>query len=327
MMSKKRIAVLILVFCMACLSNVVRCKAQATSSPEEYALFEKASQEKDNAAKQALLLEFVQKYPKSTLDPNIAYEYAKLYIAYREKGSWQQIATAAEKFLQYRNTDQSSIVAATEAYQKLGVPQKLADFGAKLYAQTPNANTAYFVAKAYQSLKDGPKFLKWAELTIKHDPNNIEMLVELITVHWQSQNFPQTSNYGQKALQAVQVAKKPEGVTDEQWATKISQVRGFAHGAIGEAAYTSNDLATALKNFEAAAKANKKYDFAHYRLGFIYWRGGRTDEACMSFAKAFVLDGPASPDAKNQLYNLYKSTRGNTTGIPALIQQAREAVK
>ncbi len=325
-MKKMKMVVLLLIALIICFGADLRCQTPEPSQ-EEYDLFQKASQEKDLAVKQKLLLDAIAKGPKTTLDPNISYEYAKIYADYRAKGSWQPMADAAEKFLKSRPGDQPSITAASEAYQKLGNPQKLVAFGTQLYNAAPNTSTAYFVAKAYQTLKDGPNFLKWSERTLKHDPNNIEMLYEVVNMYLQMNDLVQASTYGQRLLTVIQTAKKPDGVDQGQWDLKISQLRAFAHGAVGEAAYSKNDVPTALKNLEQAVKYNKKYDFAYYRLGFLYWKAGRVDEACMSFAKAFVLDGRVAPDAKNQLYTLYQTTKGNTRAVPALIQQAREAVK
>ena len=88
----------------------------------------------------------------------------------------------------------------------------------------------------------------------------------------------------------------------------------------------SNQMSTARKEFEAAAQHDITNDFAHYRLGFIYWGAGRTDQANLSFAKAVVLNGPSAKDARDQLNQLYRATHGNTSGIPNLIQRAREEV-
>jgi hypothetical protein len=50
------------------------------------------------------------------------------------------------------------------------------------------------------------------------------------------------------------------------------------------------------------------------------------DQAHLSFAKAFVLNGPSSKDARDQLNQLYRTTHDNTSGIPTLIQRARQEV-
>ena len=44
---------------------------------EEYDLYEKAQQETNVAQRAALILEFVQKYKESQLDPNVSYLYSQ----------------------------------------------------------------------------------------------------------------------------------------------------------------------------------------------------------------------------------------------------------
>jgi len=293
---------------------------------EEYDFYAKAEAEKDSSKKQALLLEFVKTYKKSALDPNIAYLYAQSYPGLRQRGQWQQLATTAENFLRYRPADTASIQAATQAYQKLGNPRKLVDFGSKLYADSPNATTAYFVAKAYQALNDQANFRKWGQRAAQHDPNNLPILVELSSSYWGGHDLTRAVEYAKKALAAADKLQKPEGQTEEQWTAQLNQVRGYCHRALGEQAYVSKDMRTARNEFEAAVQNDVTNDFAHYRLGFIYWGAGRMDQANLSFAKAFVLNGPSAKDARDQLNQLYRSTHGSTSGIPTLIQKAREEV-
>lgn len=293
-------------------------------SAEEYAYYEKASQEQDPAKKQAIILEFLQKYPKSTgLDQNMTFEYDKVYKDLRDKGNWQALATAAEKYLTHRPSDTNSIKYATEAYQKLGNSQKLIDFGTRLYKQYPNANTAYFVAKAYQGVKDNVNFVKWAEQTVKYDPPNLELLVELIGQYWQIQSWAQAGAYAEKALKALDSAKKPDEVAAAQWTTYTNQVRALSLRALGERAFQNNDIAGCMKNLLESLKFDRKVDYTHYRLGFCYWRNNRVDEAMMSFARAYVLNGPTSPDARVQLTQMYQNKYKNTTGVSNVITQAR----
>jgi tetratricopeptide (TPR) repeat protein len=268
----------------------------------------------------------VKTYKKSALDPNIAYLYAQFYPGLRQKGQWQQLATTAENFLRYRPDDTSSIQAATQAYQQLGNPRKLVDFGSKLYADSPNATTAYFVAKAYQALNDQANFRKWGQRAAQYDPNNLPILVDLSSSYWKGNDLGKAVEYAKKALVAADKLQKPEGQTDQQWTSQLNQVRGYCHRALGEQAYVNKDMSTARKEFEAAAQHDVTNDFAHYRLGFIYWGAGRIDQANLSFAKATVLNGPSSKDARDQLNQLYRSTHGNTSGIPTLIQRARQEV-
>ncbi len=293
---------------------------------QEYDHYEKAEAEKDSSKKKAILLDFVKTYKKSALDPNIAYLYAQFYPGLRQRGQWQQLATTAENFLRHRPDDTASIQAATQAYQQLGNPRKLVDFGSKMYADSPNAATAYFVAKAYQALNDHANFRKWGQRAAQHDPNNLSILVELSSSYWGGNDLGKAVEYAKKALATADKLQKPEGQTDQQWTAQLNQVRGYCHRALGEQAYVSKNMRTARTEFEAATQHDITNDFAHYRLGFIYWGAGRMDQANLSFAKAFVLNGPSAKDARDQLNQLYRSTHGNTSGIPMLIQRARQEV-
>lgn len=316
---------LVILVSFSCVSGLLGFQDSETYA-EEYDLHQKAEAETNSATRQALLLEFVQTYKESVLDPNISYLYQQYYAGPRQRQQWQQLANLAEKYLRYRPTDATSIKAATEAYQNLGNTRKLVDFGSKLYADSPNANTAYFVAKAYQSLNDQANFRRWGQRTLRHDPNNLQMLVELSNSYWGTNDFSNTVTYAKKALQAVDKVKRPENQSEQQWSAQLNQVRGFCYRAIGESAYVTNNVNEALENFENSVKYDMKNDFAHYRLGLIYWGGGKTNQAILALAKSVVLSGPSSKEATTQLNQLYRSAYGNTSGLTTIIQRARQEV-
>lgn len=263
------------------------------------------------------------KYPKSDLDPNISALYAQSYAGLRQRGEWRQLATMAENFLRHRPSDVASVAAATEAYQKLNSPEKLAEFGTKLYAQSPNVGTAYFVAKAYQSMNDRANFLKWTEKTLQHDPNNLEMLVEATNSCWQAQNMTKAAGYATRTLKALDAAPCPQGVTPADWKIKSDQIRAFSYRALGEEDFLKNAFPDSLKHYQASAKSDPKNDAIQYRLGILYWQVGSVDLALRSFAKAVVLHGPVQSDAQKQLNQLYKDRYHNTAGIPKLLQSAK----
>jgi tetratricopeptide (TPR) repeat protein len=315
--------ILVLLVCLTSISTLLGLR-QADTYNQEYDHYMKAEAETDPAKREALLLEFIQSYSQSELDPNVSYLYAQSYQRLRESGRWQQLATKAEQFLRYRSSDTAAIQAATEAYQQLGNPQKLVDFGSKLYAEKPNATTAYFVAKAQQSLGNQVGLRTWAERTIQHDPNNIDMLVQLATSYWGTNELTKAASYARKGLASVEKAQKPESEPADQWDTRMNQIRGFFYRAVGEKTYVDKEINAARENFEAATRYDPMNDFGHYRLGFIHWGAGKTDQAILSFAKASLLNGPSSKDARDQLYQLYRATHSDTTGLPSLIQRVRK---
>ena len=290
---------------------------------EEYELYQKAEAETDITKQRALLIQFLETYEESVLDPNVSYLYRRSYAPVRERRQWQQLANLAESYLRLRPDDSAATQAATEAYQNLGNSRKLVEFGAKLYADSPNANTAYFVAKAYQSLNDQANFRTWGKRTIQHDPNNLQVLVELSNSYWNASDFPNTDLYAQKALQAAEKASKPESQSEDEWNAQLNRARGFCYRAIAEAAYVGKNTNKAQENFETSIRYHARNDFAHYRLGLIYWGKRRNDEAVQSLAKAVALNGTNLMKAKYELDRLYVSLHGNTEGLRTILQRAR----
>jgi len=297
--------------------------AQSATYEEEYALYQKANGEANAVQKKALVMEFVKKYSKSELDTHVSQLYAQFYAEPRRAGEWQKLATLAEEYLRYRPTDVYAMAAATEAYQKLNSPQKLVEFGTRLYAQSPNGATAYFVAKAYQSMNDRVNFSKWADKTLQHDPGNVEMLVEAISSAWSRQDLTKAASFANRGLKALETMKAPGGQDAAEWKTKSDQIRAYCLRALGEEDYLKNAFPDAQKHFLAAAKLDPKNDMAHYRLGLLYWRAGIVDKACASFARSAVLNGPTSSDARKQLNDLYKQSYHNLVGVPKLLQSAK----
>jgi tetratricopeptide (TPR) repeat protein len=233
------------------------------------------------------------------------------------------LAKLAETFIRHRPDDSAAVQAATEAYQNLGNSRKLVDFGAKLYADSPNANTAYFVAKAYQSLNDQANFRKWGQRTIQHDPNNLQVLVELSNSYWNANDFPNTDFYAKKALQAAARAQKPESQSEQEWSAQLNLALGFCYRAIGETAYVDKNTNKARKEFETSLRYDTHNDFVHYRLGLIHWGTRRTEEAIESLAKAVALNGPHVMKATYELERLYVSLYGNTKGLRTILHRAR----
>ena len=159
---------------------------------------------------------------------------------------------------------------------------------------------------------------------VRHDSNNLPILVELSNSYWRANDFNNTVTYAKQALQATEKAKKPDSQTDAQWSAQLNQVRGFCYRALGEADYVNTNNTAARGNFEKSVEFDVENDFAHYRLGLIYWGDGRTNQAILALAKSFVLNGPSSKEARDQLNQLYRSAHGSTSGLPVVIKRARQ---
>lgn len=282
---------------------------------EEYDLYQKAAQETDMAKRKAIVLDFVQKFDESQLDPNVAYLYSQYLDVFRKSANWSQMASAAEDFLKFRPSNEAIAAAATEAYQRMGEPEKLVSFGTRLYNDSPSASTAYLVAKAYKSMNDRVNFQKWAERTLRHAPRNAEMLLELANSAWMSRDIATAAKYASRAIEALEAQGENPAANPSL---------AFAYRAVGENAYIQGEFTEARKNFERAAELDPMVDFTHLRLGYCYWRSNRVDQAIRSFAKAVALGGSSSKEARQQLYDLLKQRFGSTSTASQVINEAKK---
>ena len=304
--------VLLLVICLVFLPTTV---ISQDTYDQEYDLYMKADAEKSRAKREALLVQFVQTYPKSDLDPNVSYLYSQIYQSLQKSGQWKSIAAKAEKFLRHRPDDSTSIQAATQAYQQLGNVQKLVSFGSKLYSEKPSSTTASLVATAYQSLGDTARLRTWAERALRHNSNNLIMLQALAVSYWGTNEMPKAASYAKRGLSAVLKSSQKE---------TLNELRGFFHQTIGELSFQQKKMSAALKSFENSTKYSPKNDYSHKRLGDIYWGAGKSEQAILSFAKAVVLKGSTSKEARERLYQLYRSVHSNTSNLPVLLRNVRK---
>ena len=275
----------------------------------------KAEAEKNRVKREALLVKFIQNYPQSDLDPNVSYLYSQIYQSLQKAGQWKNIAAKAEKFLRHRPDDATSIQAATQAYQQLGNVQKLVSFGSKLYSESPNSTTASLVATAYESLGDTARLRTWAERALKHNSNNLKMLQALAVSYWSTNDMPKAASYAKRGL--ISVSKSSQADT-------LSELRGFFHQTIGELSFQQKKMSAALKSFVNSTKYAPKNDYSHKRLGDIYWESGKSEQAILSFAKSVVLKGSTSKEARERLYQLYRSVHSSTSGLPVLLRNVRK---
>jgi tetratricopeptide (TPR) repeat protein len=178
------------------------------------------------------------------------------------------------------------------------------------FADSPYAQPAQtLVADSYRRLRDYAKMTSFAQRVLEKDPNNISMLLLLADDGSdRGVNLSQADAYAHKALDLIPAAQKPDGVTDEQWAQRISEQKGIAWSAIGQAAIQKKNDAAALDAFQKAAPLLKGQPFLYarnqYRMGFALLNLKRTDEARTALSQAASADTPYRPLAQEKLNSL-----------------------
>lgn len=134
--------------------------------------------------------------------------------------------------------------------------------------------------------------------------------------------------YSRMSLKALPAAKKPDNVGAQDWKNQVNMQYATAYYAIGTDAYQKQNYAAAISNLDNAVKYYKRNDYAYYFLGVSYWQANKLQSAMLNFAKAYVLKGSTSAEAKKHLEELWKNShRGSLTGVERVVQQAQQDLK
>jgi tetratricopeptide (TPR) repeat protein len=181
---------------------------------------------------------------------------------------------------------------------------------AQIFPDSPYANQALGVAAtAYQQAQNAPKMLEVANGLLAKDPNNVGMLL-LVSDYYseKGEQLDKAEAYAKKAIAALDTAKKPDEMTDEQWKQQSGLQKGLALSSLGEVDIQKKDNVTAVVHFRAAAPLLKPDDGSYarnqYRLGFALLNLKKNAEAKEAFTKAASVNSPYKGPAQEKLKGL-----------------------
>jgi tetratricopeptide (TPR) repeat protein len=163
---------------------------------------------------------------------------------------------------------------------------------AELFPNSPFAIQALGVAAtSYLQAQNTAKMLEVANGVLAKDPNNIGMLLLLSDYYSEKPDqLDKAEASAKKVIGALPTAKKPEGVTDEQWQQQVSLEKGLALSSLGQVNISKKDNASAVENLKAAApllKADENsYGKNQYRLGFALLNLKKNAEAKEAFTQS-----------------------------------------
>jgi tetratricopeptide (TPR) repeat protein len=205
---------------------------------------------------------------------------------------------------------EQSLVGA--AYQQKD-PTKKAEYlqrFAKDYPDSPNSEQALTVAAfSYQQAQNHQKMMELADGVLAKNPNSIGMLLLLADDYSEkNEQLDKAEAYAKKAAGLCETAKKPEGVSDEDWQKQITMQKGLALSALGQVDLEKKNSAAAVKNLTAATPLLKSnaaiYARNQYRLGFAYANLKNTPAAKQAFTEAASVDSPYKAAAQGKLRDL-----------------------
>lgn len=198
------------------------------------------------------------------------------------------------------------------AYRTANVPKRaglLVRF-AQLFPDSPYAGQALGVAAAsYRQTQNTPKMLEVANGLLAKDPDNSGMLLLLADYYSEKgEQLDKAEGYAKKSVALLDTAKKPEGVTDEQWKQQNGLQKGLALSAMGQIDIQKKNNAQAVDEFKSAGPLLKSdegsYARNQYRLGFALLNLKRVPEAKAAFADAASVNSPYKALAQEKLKTL-----------------------
>ena len=320
-------SLLCLLFAAGLLLAPVQAWAQEPTE-EEYKALTDIQAENDAGKKMDLIFAFLKAKPQSAYRQNVMAEYQKVIIDMRNAKQWNQIITTGDRFLDVAPGDDFTEKALVVAYAETNNMKGFATYGEKAYAQKPSAALAMEIARAYQKLGNDAKYNQWREKVLSQDPNNVEILIDMMKRHMQSQNTAQALKYARQTLKALPAAKKPEGIDAPAWKSMTDAGYATAYAIIGADAYQKQSYATAITNFTNSVKYYKRNDSAYYHMALCYWQQNKLEPAMLNFAKAYVLKGSVAASAKKYLDQLAGQGRRDPRAfVQRVIERAQQDLK
>ena len=296
-------------------------------SEEEFDAYEKATQEKDLDKRATMLLAFIQKFPKSKLtDPYIVPAYQTLLYEYSKNQKYDKLEPAAEQWLKIHPDDLQTIGFIAEAAQNLGHDQKYLEYAEKIYGVKPSGSLAYHIGLSFKKVGNQAKHLEWTEKLFSYPEFDGEYGIRysLMQKYVDEKSYPKAAEYAQLTLKSVELAKKPDATSEDQWRKDLTSVRRACYYVIGLNDYEGSKYKEAIKALQQAIKA-EKFGEGYYYIGMSQWKLKEIEEAMISFARAELQGGPTAAQAKDHVEELYKGIHNNTTiGIDKIYRKAKE---
>ncbi len=294
---------------------------------EEYNAYQAAADEKDPTKKAALIMAFIEKYPKSKLLPNITPLYDALLYDLHKAGDNKRLQQLAEQWLKH-NPDSLQVQAyLCDAAVRLEEYDKVVEYGEKIYTRKPSAELAYVLYNGYDKLGNKAKKLEW-QLKLLEYPEyseNVGLLWGMVA-EYADKDLPKAATYAEKTLKALSAGKRPETVPAAEWSRTSRDIERGSYDIIGMNLFGQKKYSQALDALQKAVKV-ECYELGYYYIAQCHWNLNQPEEAHDNFAIADLLGGKMSAQAKKHCLEIYKSLHNGTdTGIDKVYRRAKTVV-
>ena len=156
--------------------------------------------------------------------------------------------------------------------------------------------------------------LEVANGVLAKDPNSLGVLILLADYYsGKGEELDKREADANKALDVLATAKKPDGVTDEQWQQQTSLQKGLALSSLGQVDIWRKKNVEAIGQFKVAAPLLKPnallYAKNQYLMGLALLNLKRVAEAETALTEAAAADTPYKAPAQEKLNGLAAAPR------------------
>jgi tetratricopeptide (TPR) repeat protein len=294
------------------------------SSPEyieQYEAWEKAKDEPDLHKSAAMLLQFLEKYPKSELLKHAENSYLSLLIKCSEEKKYQDLETLAEQWLKSHPGDLQSLAYTATAAKELGHNEKWIQSLTEIYKIQPTGALAKEIAQAYNKAGNKAKYIEWTDTALKAPEfeTDFKTRLSLVQFYVEEKNPAKAIEYAQAALKAADLVKDPAAETKQQLLT----VRKACHDTIGKILIEQEKYDEAIKAFQQALSLGKNSESCYF-IAYCLRMKKNVDEAMLWYARAEQNGGEYAGKAKENLEQLYKALHNDTLiGIEKVYRKAQ----
>jgi tetratricopeptide (TPR) repeat protein len=295
------------------------------SSPEyieQYEAWEKAANEPDIQKSGVMLIQFLEKYPKSELLKHAETSYGSLLMKCSNEKKFQDLEILAEQWLKTHPAELATLAYLATASKELGHHEKWVQSLLEIYKVRTNGNVALDVAQAYREAKNNAKYLEWTETALGYPEyeTDFRTRLELVQLYVEAKNNAKAVEYAHAALKAADLVKDPSTETKDQ----LKKVRKVCHDTIGKIYIEQDKFDEAIKAFQQALRLEKSSE-SYYFIAYCLRMQKNIDDAMLWYARAEQNGGEFAPKAKENLEQLYKALHNNTlVGIEKIYRKAKD---
>ncbi len=175
-----------------------------------------------------------------------------------------------------------------------------------------SANAHFYIAQRYHEVNDIDNFILHAEKSLEELPDLVTFLTQLAFFYAERGEAEKAIDRAERALEALERLQRPADVTIQDFVVQRHQLRAEAKYALGRA-YLSQltttpeerpsdpNLMKSVVNLRQALHFDPRHDYASFRLGFAYRNMNNAAGAMKAYARAIVLGGVASEQARAEL--------------------------